>query len=240
MSSTDSSMNIADQDNAVREQYPEAGAPSGYAIADAVSVVSDPGSPQAEAVGALRTHMMAQHLSAGHRTLALCSPTPGIGCTSLAVNLAIALAEGGLKTLLIDADMRRPGVEALIAPTQPVPGLTQCLGSEATSFGDAIQPEVLPNLSILYAGGPAARPAELLSSLRFQQLVDLCAREFDIVIADTPPSNSAADCRRVASVFGYAMVVAGRNRTFVNDVKVLVEELQADNVTVIGSVLYEQ
>ncbi len=240
MSGMESDMTTTERTYAADSAYPGADASSGYAIADAVSVVSDPGSPQAEAVGALRTHMMAQHLSAGHRTLALCSPTPDIGCTSLAVNLAIALAEGGLKTLLIDADLRRPGVDLLIAPAQPVPGLAQCLGVEAASFGDAIQPEVLPNLSILYAGGPAARPAELLSSLRFQQLVDLCAREFDIVIADTPPSNSAADARRVASVLGYAMVVAGRNRTFVNDVKVLVEELQADNVTVIGSVLYEQ
>lgn len=231
-------MSVAiDMDAATRPVAAEDAPATSYRVGEDVVVVTEPGSPQAESIGALRTHIMAQHLPAGRRSLALCSPTGNVGCTSLAVNLAVALAEGGIKTLLIDADLRDPAVERLIVPSQAGPGLLQCLGEERASFGDAIRPEVLPNLSILYAGGRSERPQELLSGPRFQQLVDLCVRDFDIVLADTPPASLSADARRVASVLGYAMIVAGRDRTFVNDMRVLIEELQSDNAVVVGSVL---
>ncbi|MBM6575458.1 CpsD/CapB family tyrosine-protein kinase [Microvirga sp. SRT01] len=200
-------------------------------------VLNDPGSERAESIGALRTHVMAQHLAVGRRSLALCSPTPDVGCTSLAANLAVALAEGGLKTLLIDADLRRPAVHTLIRPSREVPGLAQCLASETVKFGDAIQFDAMPNLSVMYAGGRSDRPQDLLSSPRFNELIDTCLREFDVTIVDTPPSNASADSRRIATVVGYSLLVVGRNKSFVSDVKVLSEELAADGSIIIGSVL---
>lgn len=200
-------------------------------------ILNDPGSERAESIGALRTHVMAQHLGVGRRSLALCSPTPDVGCTSLAVNLAVALAEGGLKTLLIDADLRRPSVHTLIRPSREVTGLAQCLASETVKFGEAIQFNAMPNLSVLYAGGRSDRPQDLLSSPRFGELIDACLREFDVTIVDTPPSNTSADARRIATVVGYSLLVVGQNKSFVSDVKVLSEELTADGSVIIGSVL---
>ncbi|KQR88062.1 CpsD/CapB family tyrosine-protein kinase [Sphingomonas sp. Leaf343] len=208
-----------------------------FTISDDVVVLSDPGSEHAESVGVLRTHIMAQHLAEGRRSLALCSPTPDVGCTSLAVNLAVALSEGGLKTLLIDADLRRPEVHTLIRPSREVPGLAQCLASETVKFGDAIQFDVLPGLSVMFAGGRSDRPQDLLSSPRFNALVETCMREFDVTIVDTPPSNASADARRIATVVGYSLIVVGQNKSFVSDVKVLSEELTADHSVIIGSVL---
>lgn len=200
-------------------------------------VLTDPASERAESMGSLRTHVMAQHLAAGRRSLAICSPSADVGCTSLATNLAVALAEGGLKTLLIDADMRRPAVHRLIRPSREVPGLQQCLADESMQFGEAIQFNALPNLSIMYAGGRAERSQDLLATPRFGQLADLCLREFDVTIVDTPPSNASADARRIATVMGYALLVVGRNRTFVSDARILAEELTADNSVIIGSVM---
>lgn len=208
-----------------------------FTTSDDLVVLTDPASERAESIGALRTHVMAQHLTAGRRSLAVCSPSAEVGCTSMATNLAVALADGGLKTLLIDADMRHPAVQQLIRPSRDVPGLQQCLADESVKFGDAIQFDVLPNLSVLYAGGRAERPQDLLATPRFAHLVDLCLREFDITIADTPPSNASADTRRIAAVMGYSLLVVGRDRTFVSDVKILAEELVADHSVIIGSVL---
>lgn len=204
---------------------------------DDLVVIHDPGSERAESIGALRTHIMAQHLSAGRRSLALCSPTPDVGCTSLAANLAVALADGGLRTLLIDADLRRPAIHTLIRPSREVPGLAQCLASDAVKFGDAIQFDALPNLSILYSGGRSERPQDLLSTPRFHELIDTCLREFDVTIVDTPPSNASADSRRIATVVGYSLLVVGRDKSFVSDVKILTDELTADGSIIIGSVL---
>jgi capsular exopolysaccharide synthesis family protein len=218
---------------ASRAQQPDVA----FTTADALVVLTDAGSERAESIGALRTHIMAQHLAAGRRSLALCSPTADVGCTSLAANLAVALADGGLKTLLIDADMRHPAVHTLIRPSREVTGLGQCLADDTVKFGDAIQFDVMPNLSIIYAGGRSERAQDLLATPRFHQLVDVCLREFDVTIVDTPPSNSSADSRRVATVVGYSLLVVGNNKTFVSDVKLLADDLTADGSVVIGSVL---
>jgi len=208
-----------------------------FRVADDVVVLNDPQGGRAEALAALRTHIMAQHLRVGRRSLALCAPNAGVGCTTIAVNLAVSLAQVGVKTLLIDADMRRPSVHKHLAPSREVPGLVQCLGDDAVGFGDAIQAEVLPDLSLIYAGGRADKPQELLAGARFKALLDLCLRDYDLTIVDTPPASASADARRIASVVGHALMVVGRDQTFVSDVKVLAEELEADRVRVIGSVL---
>ena len=134
-----------------------------FQFADSVAVLFDRGSARAESVGALRTHILSQHVQQGRRSLALCSTQAGVGCTALAVNLSVALAQVEVKTLLIDGDIRNPSVHHHIVPSREVAGLQQCLEDEKMAFGDAIQFDVLPNLSVLYAGGTAAVPQELLA-----------------------------------------------------------------------------
>ena len=208
-----------------------------FLVGEGVVVVHEPGGDRAEAIGAMRNHLAAQHLAAGRRALALCSPTPGVGCTSLAVNLAVALAESGRKTLLVDADLRDPAVDLFIAPAFEVPGLRQCLEGDRMDPEDAIQFDVFPDLSILYAGGASDRPQELLATVRLAEVVAQCVRGFEAVVIDTPPSSLSADARRLAGVAGHALLVAGRDATFLSDLRLLADELAADRVNVVGSVL---
>lgn len=208
-----------------------------FRVTDDVVVLNDPQGAQAEALAALRTHIMAQHLRAGRRSLALCAPNAGVGCTTIAVNLAVSLAQVGVKTLLVDADMRHPAVHRHLVPSREVPGLVQCLQPDGCGFGDAIQPDVLPNLSLIYAGGRADNPQELLAGARFKALLDLCLRDYNMMVIDTPPSSASSDARRIAGVVGHALMVVGRDQTFVSDAKLLAEELESDRVRVIGSVL---
>lgn len=213
--------------------------PASFQVGNSVSVLNDPGSARAESVGVLRAQILGQHIRHGRRALAICATQANVGCTVLAVELAVSLAQVGLKTLLIDADLRRPAIDQHIAPSRPVPGLLHYLQDEDVALTDVIQYDALPGLSLLYAGGTVAAPQELLARSRFRDLVDRCMRDFDITILDTPPSNASADARRVAFVAGYAAIVAGRNRTFVHDVEVLADELRADRTTLVGTVMID-
>ena len=133
-----------------------------FTVAAPVVMLQEPNSAQAESIRALRTHIMAQHVQEGRRALAVCAATAGVGCTFTATNLAVALSQIGVQTLLIDADLRKGGVNGLIRPSVPVEGLRQSLESGESTFGDYIQHEVLPNLSIMYSGGVAPNAQELL------------------------------------------------------------------------------
>ena len=89
----------------------------------------------------------------------------------------------------------------------------------------------------MFAGEAASNPRELLAGEAFQMLMDFCLRDFDVTIVDTPAANISSDVRRISTVVGYSLIVAGRNRTFVNDVRVLASQLRADHARVIGTVL---
>jgi protein-tyrosine kinase len=191
-----------------------------------------------ESLRALRTHVMARHVSEGHRALAICAASRGSGCTFVATNLAIALSEIGVNTLLLDADLRSPGVKAALKIDSAKSDLRVALSS-ATNFNDCIERNVVPNLSVLFSAGPARNAQELLAGARFKSLMDFCLREFDATIVDTPPANIYSDARRVSTVVGYSLIVARRNKSHINDIKALAEQLQGDRATVIGTVLSE-
>lgn len=212
-------------------------APISFDLSDAVVGVTDGSSPEAESIGALRTHLVAQHIQDGRRALAICAPSAGSGCSFVAVNLAVALSQGGVRTLLIDADMRSPEIHHMIVPSRRMPGLVQCLSDDAVPFGDAIMENVLPSLSIIYSGGYAENAQELLAGPRFATLINLCMREYDVTIVDTPPANSSADARRIASIVHYALVVARKDSTFVSDIKTLIDDLKSDRAHIVGTVL---
>ncbi len=200
-------------------------------------VLSRPAEAAAEAIRALRTDVMAQHVQLGRRALAVCGASLSVGCTFVATNLAVSLAQIGVKTLLIDANMRSPGIDLLIKPKPGTLGLAQCLGSPETTFTACVDADVLPYLSIMYAGGVAADAQELLAGERFKELMDFCLRDFDVTIVDTPPANSCADARRISTVVGYSLLVARRDKTFVDDLKILAGQLEASHARVVGTVL---
>lgn len=200
-------------------------------------ILSDPTGIRAESIRVLRTYLSAQHLRDGRRSLAVCAPAPNAGCSYIAANLAVALAQTGVKTLLIDANMRAPGLQHFFLPHREGPGLLQCLSSPDFNPRDAILDDVQPDLSLLFAGGESTTAQELLAGAGFKTLIDSCVRDYDLTIVDSPPANSSADARRIAAVLRYALVVAHRNHSYVKDVRTLVGELTADRVKVVGTFL---
>jgi protein-tyrosine kinase len=216
---------------------------AGVALKDAPAyspnliTLSAPLSSAAESIRVMRTHILAQHIQIGRRALAICAPSLGVGCSFVAANLAVALAQIGLKTLLVDADLRAPRIEEFIRPVMRPPGLVACLRAPASDIGDAIENDVLPNLSVFYAGEAASNTQELLARDWFEDVMKYCLREYDITIVDTPPANTSADARRIAHVVGYALIVARRNVTLVDDVRTLAEQFIDDHVKVVGTLM---
>lgn len=210
-----------------------------YELSMDLVTLSDARPAEAEAIRTVRTHIMAQHIGDGRRGLSVCAATLNMGCSFTAANLAVALSQVGVATLLIDADLRAPGIQTFIRPSVPTAGLRECLIAADDRGGDYIHHEVLPNLSVMYAGAAAENPQELLGSEVFRGLIERCLRDFEFTLIDTPPARGVADALRISSVIGYALVVAKAHVSRSSDVAVLAKQLRDDGAEVVGSVLTE-
>ena len=121
------------------------------------------------------------------------SAIPGEGKSFCAVNYAIALAQLGQPTLIIDADLRLPTVAKTLLGVAPKPGVNSFL-SGASTFDEAVrQVPDIPNLSIMAAGGRASNPAELLAGPRLGVLLKEASEKFNWVVIDTAPVHAVSD-----------------------------------------------
>ena len=200
-------------------------------------IVSDPHGEVAESIHALRARIQSQHIQAGRRALAICGPTPEVGCTFIAVNLAVALSQIGVKTLLIDGDLRNPSVHTYFNPELTGSGLHGCLMAPDAPVAEFTHEQVLPNLDVLIAGDPDRTSHELLAGDGFPELINVCLRDYDMTIVDTPPANSCADALRISTVLGFSLIVARKQRTLVSDVRVLADQLRKERARPIGTVM---
>lgn len=210
-----------------------------YELSPDLVTLGDTRPAEAEAIRTIRTHIIARHLKGGRRGLAVCGPNEGVGCTFTAVNLAISLAQVGVATLLVEGNLRNPHLEHFIKPETTPIGLKQCCESEDRNLGDYIHPEVLPNLSVLYAGGMSDHAQEILAGEAFKWTMDRCLRDFEFTIIDTPPADLCADARRIGTIIGYSLIVCRSHVTLVSQVAQLAAQLQEDGARVVGTVLNE-
>ena len=145
-----------------------------------------------EAFRSLRTSLMSRFTGEGTKTLLVTSAQPLEGKTTTACNIAMALAYGGARVLLIDADMRRPGLHRPLQLTNER-GLSQVLIGQAR-VRDVIQRTVDPNLLAITAGRTPPNPSELLASERMKTLLsNLSHGPFDWIVIDTPPVLAVTD-----------------------------------------------
>ena len=213
-------------------------APDSYALSQTLRALeSPPTSATAIALHNLAAEIMAQQVGAGRRGLVVCGPSRGGGVSFVATNLAIALGQLGLSVLLVDANLHEPAVNLLIAPSAPPLGLGDLISREDLSLDDVIHRDALPGLSILYAGAASPEASEQVSSARCDEVLRECMRDFDYTVVDSPPANRAADARRLASIVGYAMIVACQDTTYVDDIATLSAELSEDGTTVVAGLL---
>lgn len=196
---------------------------------------SDPFGPQAEAVRQLRTNMLFVDATTGGHSFMITSSVPGEGKTTTAVNLALALADSGLRVLLIDADLRHPTVAKTLGLEGSV-GLTTILVGAAEPE-DVIQQWAGTSLHILAAGEVPPNPSELLGSGAMKELFARLGEDFDFILVDTPPVLPVADALVVSRLTSGTMVIVGATSTRKRHVAEALRILGTAEVDVGGFVL---
>lgn len=165
-----------------------------------------PKSVEAEAYRGIRAQLFVSTHDKGHQVIQITSPNPGDGKSTLAANLAIAIAQAGKKVILLDCDFRKPRVHSLFNIPKPELGLASVTGGQ-TALSTAIRHSAVAHLDLLPCGPRPSNPAELLSSSKFQEVLTELRKQYDFVIVDTPPLLAVSEPRVVAQrVDGVLMV----------------------------------
>ena len=167
----------------------------------------------AQVVEAFRTMRLSlQHLSALNETVVvtITSPMSGDGKSLISSNLAVSFAESGVRTLLVDGDVRRGALHSAFSVPQ-VPGVVDVLAGRATLL-DALRPEVQPNLALIPCGTRTARAPELLNS-PLDQMFRALRPQYDVIIVDSPPLGAGADALALSIVTGSMCLVLRAGET---------------------------
>lgn len=198
-------------------------------------IAHDPYDPHCEKIRALRTELLLRRSSRERADIvALLSPCAGEGRSHLAAELAIAFAQTGRPTLLVDADLRRPSQHFLFG-TDNRQGLSQ-----AIEYG--IKPLLhtvhgFPRMSVLTAGVVRNNPLELLSSSSFDALIEDWRENFDFVVIDTAPVMQYSDGLAVASLVGRVLTLSRAQHTPYKDMQDMLRRLAATRSQILGAVI---
>ena len=201
------------------------------------SLLIDRGAPPdfSEAIRAVRTSVVFSSASEGGHSVMVTSTAPNEGKTVVATNLADALSQAEQRTLIIDADMRRPRVHEVFEFAQE-PGLSNVLAGTADVHA-AIRSTASPFLSILPAGMIPQNPAELLGSARYRQLLEDLRKEFDWIVVDAPPVMAVTDPAVISNGMSGVLFVVGAEMTPRRIAQNALDHLAAARARVIGAVL---
>jgi receptor protein-tyrosine kinase len=197
----------------------------------------DPHHPRNEQIRALRTALLLLNDPGRNaNVLALLSPCAGEGRTQLAAELAISLSQLGRRTLLVDADMRRPGQHHLFGAVA-YEGLVQAL--QRSTSTQLLQVEGLPHLSLMTAGQAASNPLEMLSDGRFERLLNDWRRQYQFIVIDTPPVTEYSDALAIATLAGRVLICSRVAVTEQTSIKEMLRRLESTQSLVLGAVLNE-
>jgi capsular exopolysaccharide synthesis family protein len=178
-----------------------------------IAAIEDPASSLAEAYRTLRVSLSMLGPEEERRVLLFVSAVPEEGKTYTSLNTAAVLAQQGCRTLLIDADLRRPSLhKALQAGVQMPIGLTDFFSGNA-KLNDVIQQTDIENLHLLPAGRRAPNPAELLSSTDVGKLLDQLLKKFDRIVIDSAPVNAVSDTLVLAPHANKTILVVRAGKT---------------------------
>jgi len=189
----------------------------------------------AEAIRALRTAMLFSSAEEGARSVLVTSTGPHEGKTVISSSLAITLAQAGQRTLIIDADMRRPRMHETLGRSQE-PGLSNVLVGD-TTLPDATRQSSVNNLWLLSAGHIPPNPAELLGSKKFEILLDELKGRYDWIIIDAPPVMPVTDAAVLAHMAGGVLFVVGAEMTPRRAAMAAIEQLKSARAKLVGAVL---
>jgi succinoglycan biosynthesis transport protein ExoP len=166
----------------------------------------DSHSSWAEAYRTIRTAVFFGAPKGEAKTILITSPAAADGKTTLASNLAIAMAQAGQKTLILDADFRKPMQYKIFEINHQDKGLSTVLAG-TTTLEEAIQLTEVRGLELLMCGLEVPNPSEILNSESFAQLLELLSNRYDRVIVDAPPVMPVTDAQILAAICNITLLV---------------------------------
>lgn len=203
--------------------------------ADCLVLAHSPYHPRSEQIRMLRTELLLRHDAAeGANLTAVLSPCAGEGRSQLAAELAIAFAQLGRPTLLVDADLRHPQQHVLFNADN-TRGLAHAMARNEVPRFQAVQG--VPSLFLLTAGAPPANPLELLSDRCFESMVGDWRERFQFVVLDTPPVSRYADGLAVATIVGRVLSLSRARHTPYRDTRDMMRRLGATQSRILGAVI---
>jgi capsular exopolysaccharide synthesis family protein len=160
----------------------------------------------AETYRTMRTAVFFSTSKAKSRTILVTSPEAADGKTTVVSNLAIAMAQAGQKTLILEADFRKPMQNKIFGVNHSNKGLASVLAG-AYEFEEVIKSTCVSGLDLLTCGPDVANPSETLHSANFAKVMKLLAKQYDRIIVDSPPVLPVTDAQILASICQITILV---------------------------------
>jgi capsular exopolysaccharide synthesis family protein len=201
-------------------------------------ITHQPGhSPAGEAYRMLRSNIQFMVGDRPLRTLLVTSASPMEGKSVTLANTGVVFAQNGLRTILVDSDLRRPVLHKIFQVPNRV-GLSNTLLAPVTKLSEeAIQPTEVENLYVMTSGPLPPNPSELLGSARMSQLIGELAKAADMVIFDSPPVLLATDAALLANRLDGTLLITDAGRTRRGAVVRAVDQLQRAGTNLLGGVV---
>lgn len=205
--------------------------------ADGLVTLTRPRSPVAEAYRILRTNLQFALLDKARPAVVVTSANPGEGKSTTAANLAVAMAQAGKRTILVDADLRRPAVHRFFGLTNNF-GLTSLMLDDELEVAAAMHPvEGIDNLWLVTSGPLPPNPAEMMHSARARAVMDALKAAGDVVIVDTPPVLVVADGAITSTMADATLLVVDSGTTRADHARRALAALAKVGVKPVGAVV---
>ena len=195
---------------------------------------SAPGDLAIESLRSLRTNLMFALMEAQDNRIMITGPSPNVGKSFVSTNLALLLAEGGQKVLLIDADMRKGHLSKFFGVSKEN-GLAETIIGK-THLGHA-KHKVNDKLDILTTGIYPPNPSELLMTPAFKELLEQASKEYDVVLVDTPPILAVTDPVIVGKQCGTSFMIVRAELNPIKEVAYAADRFKQSGVNINGCVL---
>ncbi len=198
--------------------------------------VSNPRSPAAEAYRTLRTNLEFSALDRPLRTLVVTSAGADEGKSTTLANLAVTMAQGGKRVILIDCDLRRPSLHTVFDLRNNC-GMTDLMRDETLLAHPPFEDTGVANLKVITSGQLPPNPSELLGSRRMGEVIEALLTHADILLFDTPPIIAVSDAAILSSKVDGVLLVISAGKTSRDHAKKARSLLDKAHARIVGAVL---
>ena len=197
--------------------------------------INDPKSPISESYRGIRTSIQFSNLDKKIKVINITSSKEGEGKTTVLSNLATTFANLEKKILILDGDLRNPGVHKIFEVSNDY-GLTDVL-LENKTFEECVYCTDTKNLHILTCGSTPPNPSEMLASNKMTEFVNSLKDRYDYIFIDTPPIGVVTDAGIVSTYSDGCIFVVGAKESEIETVKISIERLESLGANILGSIL---